>query len=372
MFSAAILRSLLVVVPILSCIPKLSISQEQRDTSRGSAIRDAIRQFDGGDSPYKVWLQQDVVWIISDEERKSFKLLQNDAERDQFIEAFWQRRNPTPDSFDNSYKDEHYRRIVYSNEHFGTRIPGWKNDRGRIYVMWGPPDEIESYLTRAQDKTAGTDPSSYPLEVWHYRYIEGIGEDVVLEFVDACKCGEYSMPMSPVRDKDVQIHAVKGLSSRPWGKLELGDPQQFVGPVNSPRIKFKSLEEKANFNLNWKQLPFEVQTDTIKATDFTSLVRTKVVFRDRDLIAAGNAGPRQTSINIFGRVMRSGELVWEIFENTVDAPSANTEPSSGAATTTFVKTLELPHGQYRIEVAAQEVNSDRWGTWVGRVEVSGQ
>src|SRR5678815_5869301 len=94
---------------------------------------------------YKKWLDEDVRWIITDEEQKAFKLLSNDEERDQFIEAFWQRRDPTPDTIENEFKEEHYRRMAYANEHFAAGIPGWKSDRGRIYVMYGPADEIESH-----------------------------------------------------------------------------------------------------------------------------------------------------------------------------------------------------------------------------------
>ena len=73
---------------------------------------------------YKKWLDEDVVYIISDEERKAFKQLSNDEERDQFIEAFWQRRDPTPDTEENEFKEEHYRRIEYANEHFAAGLPG--------------------------------------------------------------------------------------------------------------------------------------------------------------------------------------------------------------------------------------------------------
>ena len=94
---------------------------------------------------YRKWLDEDVRWIITDQERSAFMQLSNDEERDQFIEAFWQRRDPTPDTEENEFKEEHYRRIAYANEHFAAGIPGWKTDRGRIYIVFGPPDEIDSH-----------------------------------------------------------------------------------------------------------------------------------------------------------------------------------------------------------------------------------
>ena len=74
---------------------------------------------------YKKWLEQDVRWIITDTEAQAFKHLSNDEERDAFIESFWQRRNPSPDSPDNEYRDEIYARIQYANEHFAAGKPEW-------------------------------------------------------------------------------------------------------------------------------------------------------------------------------------------------------------------------------------------------------
>src|SRR5512140_3821812 len=97
------------------------------------------------ETPYRKWLNEDVAYIITDEERAAFKKLQTDEEREQFIEQFWLRRDPTPDTIENEFKEEHYRRIAYANEHYASGIPGWKADRGRIYIAYGPADEIESH-----------------------------------------------------------------------------------------------------------------------------------------------------------------------------------------------------------------------------------
>ena len=97
------------------------------------------------ETPYRKWLNEDVAYIITDEERSAFKRLQTDEEREQFIEQFWLRRDPTPDTFENEFREEHYRRIAYANEHYASGIPGWETDRGRIYITFGPPDEIESH-----------------------------------------------------------------------------------------------------------------------------------------------------------------------------------------------------------------------------------
>src|SRR6516225_11751193 len=116
---------------------KLTKEQKQK-------IKKTLKELD---TPYKTWLNEDVVYIISPEERRAFLQLETNEEREQFIEAFWLRRSSNPDLPENDFKEEHYRRIAYANEHFASGIPGWKTDRGRIYIIWGAPDEIESHPT---------------------------------------------------------------------------------------------------------------------------------------------------------------------------------------------------------------------------------
>ena len=173
---------------------------------------------------YKKWLDEDVVYIISAEEKAAFKQLSNDEERDNFIEAFWQRRDPTPDTPENEFKEEHYRRIEYANEHFAAGIPGWKTDRGRMYIMWGPADEVTSHPSggmyeRSQDEGGGQ-TTTYPFEDWRYRYLEGVGQEVIMEFVDACMCGEYRYEMDPGA-KDAMAH-VPGAGASDLEQMSIG------------------------------------------------------------------------------------------------------------------------------------------------------
>src|SRR6202048_5162911 len=158
---------------------------------------------------YRKWLDEDVRWIITDEEKSAFMQLSNDEERDQFIEAFWQRRDPTPDTEENEFKEEHYRRIEYANEHFAAGIPGWKSDRGRMYIMYGPADEIESHPSggayERPMEEGGGETSTFPFEDWRYRYLEGIGQEVIIEFVDTCMCGDYHMTLDR-SEKDALLY----------------------------------------------------------------------------------------------------------------------------------------------------------------------
>ena len=158
---------------------------------------------------YAKWVNEDVRWIITDEELAAFKGLSNDEERDQFIESFWLRRNPNPDSPENEYREEHYARIAYANEHFAAGKPGWRTDRGHIYIAYGKPDSIDSHPSggsyeRPMDEGGGN-TSTFPFETWHYRYLEGIGDNLDLEFVDTCMCGDYHMTIDR-SEKDALKH----------------------------------------------------------------------------------------------------------------------------------------------------------------------
>src|SRR5438552_2222135 len=226
---------------------------------------------------YKKWLDEDVVWIISDEERAAFKQLSNDEERDNFIEAFWQRRDPTPDTEENEYKEEHYQRIAYANEHFPAGIPGWKTDRGRIYIVFGKADEVDSHPSggtyERPMEEGGGETSTFPFEDWRYRYIEGIGQEVIIEFVDTCMCGDYHMTMDR-SEKDallmtpnagLTLYEQMGMSSKasrftgngierlgagPNSAMqqtkEFDRLEQFAKLQAAPKVKFTDLEEAVN------------------------------------------------------------------------------------------------------------------------------
>ncbi len=158
---------------------------------------------------YKTWVDQDVRWIITDQELQAFRSMSNDEERDQFIEAFWQRRNPNPDSPDNEFREQHYQRIAYANEHFAAGKPGWRTDRGHIYIAYGKPDSIDSHPSGGNYERpmeeGGGNTSTFPFEVWHYRYLEGVGDNIDIEFVDTCMCGDFHMTIDR-SEKDALKH----------------------------------------------------------------------------------------------------------------------------------------------------------------------
>src|SRR5260370_27536856 len=186
--------------------PKAPPVPQKLDKEQKRKIKKSLKELD---TPYKQWLNEDVVYIISPEERQAFLQLETNEEREQFIEQFWLRRSNNPDLPDNDFKEEHYRRIAYANEHFASGIPGWKTDRGRMYIMWGPADEVESHPTagtydRPMEEGGGS-TTTYPWETSRWRYLEGIAENIILEFVDPRRSGQYHLTIDP-SEKDALVH----------------------------------------------------------------------------------------------------------------------------------------------------------------------
>jgi GWxTD domain-containing protein len=155
------------------------------------------------------WVDQEVPDIASSEERNTFQGLRTDEEREQFIAAFWQRRDPTPGTADNEFRSEYYRRIADANQRFTTPsgIRGWLTDRGRTLILHGEPDQRANAALAALRREDGSVISLGPLELWRYRYIQGIGNNVELTFVDTARRGNYRLELDP-KQKDPLIKIV--------------------------------------------------------------------------------------------------------------------------------------------------------------------
>ena len=161
----------------------------------------ASNQVDQGpQTSWRKWLNEDVVYIISDDERSAFERLKTDEERQRFVDQFWLRRDPTVSTPENEFKEEHYRRIAYANDHWGQTQAGWKTDRGRIYIRYGPPDEIDSHrsggIYNRPSSDGGGAAMTYPFEDWLYSHFEGVGR-LSIEFVDSTQSGELRMSLNP-------------------------------------------------------------------------------------------------------------------------------------------------------------------------------
>ena len=352
---------------------------------------------------YRKWLDEDVRWIITDEERSTFMQLSNDEERDQFIEAFWQRRDPTPDTEENEYKEEHYRRIAYANEHFAAGIPGWKSDRGHMYIVFGPPDEIDSHPSGGSYERpmeeGGGETSTFPFETWRYRYIEGIGQEVMIEFVDTCMCNDYHMTLDR-SEKDalkytpnagLTLYEQMGMSSKTNRFTNGGLEQLGAGPFNqdlqtkefdrlsqfaklqaAPAVKFKDLEEIVSHKISVNLMPFDVRADFVKVTSDTVLVPVTIQLKNRDVTFQNKDGVERGTVNIFGRVTTLTGKVVQTFEDTVqvDVP-VELLPKTAENSSVYWKALPLRISQnrYRLDIVVKDVNGDRTGSWSRAIEI---
>ncbi len=367
---------------------KRSITEKQKKQNAKSLKQELSKT-------YKKWMDEDVRWIITDEERAAFKQLSNDEERDQFIEAFWQRRDPTPDTVENEFKEEHYRRMAYANEHFPAGIPGWKTDRGQMYIKFGPPDEIESHPSggsyqRPMDEGGGQ-TSTFPFEQWRYRYLEDIGQEVIIEFVDTCMCGDYHMTMDR-SEKDALLYVpgagatlyeqmgmrskvdrftgsgVERLGSSPFNKdlqsKQFDRLEQFAKLSKPPAVKFKDLEEVVSHKISVNLMPFDVRADFVKVTGDTVLVPVTLQVKNRDITFQNKDGVQRGTVNIFGRVTTLSGRIAQTFEDTVQADiPAELLPKTAENSQIYWKALPLRPGRYRFDIVVKDVNGDRVGTW---------
>jgi GWxTD domain-containing protein len=340
------------------------------------------------ETPYRKWLNEDVTYIITDEERKAFRNLNTDEEREQFIEQFWLRRDPSPDSQENEFKEEHYRRIAYANERYASGIPGWKTDRGRIYITFGPPDENESHPSggtyeRPFEEGGGT-TSTFPFEKWRYRWIEGIGSDIIIEFVDPTMTGEYRMTMDPsekdallyVPNAGLTMYEQMGLTSKadrfsrtdgtrlgtgtqplPQRMNQFERLQQFANLQKPPSVKFKDLEAAISSTVRYNMLPMKVRADFMKLTNSTILTNLTLQFEKKDLQYKQTDGVSKGVVNIYARVTSMARRVVNIFEDVVsiEFPSELTQQAV-VGSSMYQKSVPLAPGTYRLNVVVKDIN----------------
>jgi GWxTD domain-containing protein len=345
------------------------------------------------DPQSKKWVEEDVRYIITPEEYSAFIHLSTNEEREDFKEQFWARRNPDPDSPDNTAKEEHYRRIAYANEHFASGVPGWKTDRGRIYIMWGAPDEIDSHPSGgAYERPAaegGGETSTYPFEDWRYRDLEGIGENVEIEFTDKTMTGEYKLTMDP-SDKDallevpgagLTIPEMMGMSSKiarfqntngthmgqafgglPESYDEFSMLDRYTKIQQPPPVKFKDLVPYSTDRLVRDQVKFDYRFDFLRVTSDTVLVPITVQIPTRQLMFVEKEGVDSATLDLFARVTTlSGRLV-QTFEDTL-GQSVPVSLLQQSLTTSQIYQRQVPlnPGLYRLDIVVKDTTSGNVG-----------
>lgn len=344
---------------------------------------------------YREWPDKDVAYIITPQERDAYKKLKTNEEREQFIELFWRRRDPDPDTDENEYREEYYERIAYANEHYSSGIPGWKTDRGRVYIMYGKPDELETHpmggTYERPSYEGGGSTSTYPFEIWFYRYLPGIGSGIEIEFVDPTGSGEYRIARSP-DEKDALLH-IPGGGLTLAEQLGLADKTDRVlgygGKGNGfgyqreqdspfarmelirnlsapPQVKFNDLQGVLGITsgpiLEENPLNFELRVDFFRQTDDRVITAITVQTENKDLVFRDSGGLQRARMNIFGRIIAvSGKRVG-IFEDPVETTASPAELAEAKERkSAYQKAVPLAPGTYKVEVVVRDVETGATG-----------
>jgi GWxTD domain-containing protein len=354
------------------------------------------------ETPYKKWLNEEVYWIILPEERAAFSRLSTDDERDAFVENFWLKRDPTPDTEENEYREEYYRRIAYANETFASGIPGWKTDRGMIYIKYGAPDEREEHPTGGNYERpieeGGGMTTVYPFEKWRYRYLDGMGNDINIEFVDPSGSGEYRMTADP-SEKDALLY-VPGAGLTLYEQLGLACKQcrftrtdgthlgtgtmpmtssmdqfnrlgQMAALQKPPETKFKDLDQVVSTSIKYNLLPMKVRADYIPLTDSTALTNITIQFDRKDLSYKDERGISSAYVEVSGRVTNIARKYITSFDHELRPTGIPTEMLEKIARgpDIFQTTMSLKPGTYKLNVRAVDENSKNSSNFELRLDV---
>ncbi len=343
---------------------------------------------------YKDWVSKDVAYIITPDEIKAFKKLETDEERENFIENFWRRRDPEPDTEENEYREEFYERIAYANEKFTSGIPGWKTDRGRIYITFGKPDSVEAHPSGGSyDRPSyegGGSTTTYPFEIWFYRHLDNVGEGLEIEFVDPTGTGEYRIARN-ANEKDallmvpgagLTLGEELGLSNKgdrisgqtsgqnnfqreqdsPFRRLEVITALQ-----RPPQVKFGDLEKLAGGDsgslLNENPIDFELRVDFFRQSEERVIAAFTVQAENKELVFEDSGGLQTARMNIFGRVTAVSGKRSGIFEDSVSTSATPEELSEVRdRKSVYQKALALqPGGTYKVSVVVRDVKTGKAG-----------
>ena len=376
--------ALSVVVAASSFAVAQSQKQNQDPTDKPRNVKPELKK------AYKDWLDKDVTYIITDEERKAFKKLATDDERERFIEEFWRRRDPDPDTDENEFKEEYYERIAYANENFASGIPGWKTDRGRIWIMYGKPDGRETHpMGGSYDRPSyegGGNTSTYPFETWFYRYLPGVGSGIEIEFVDPTGSGEYRIARNP-NEKDALLMIPGGglTLSEQLGLTDRGDrilnnglsQGRFVREQDNPfsrlqliadlsrppQVKFNDLATMVGTGVvEDNPLNFDVRVDFFRQSDERVITAFTIQTENKDLVFNDSGGLQQARINIFGKVTSVAGRRVTIFEDPVITTATAEELTEAKdRKSAYQKAVPLLPGVYKVDVIVRDVTSGATG-----------
>lgn len=335
-------------------------------------------------SYYEKWLREDVVYIIQRDEKVVFESLTTDQEKEEFIEQFWRRRDPDLTTAANEFKDEHYRRLAYVNERYASGEPGWKTDRGRIYIIHGPPDGIDPHPSGgAYERTAfegGGMTATFPFEVWRYRHIDGVGDDVELEFIDPTWSGQYKLSVDP-DEKDAFAKAPLGDTlDEMEGLMKKGDRgtredtrimrrqdtafERFYRYHNvnkAPTIKYKDLQEIVKVQLTYDSFPFKIRVDHFRLNDAQTLVPITIEVENKDLTFVEENGLYVARVAIYGIITSiKNEILTEFEDEVVNRFSTSDLEKGRTQRSVYQKIIPVERGMpYKLDAVVKDLNTER-------------
>jgi GWxTD domain-containing protein len=388
MFKKSLIRSTALTVSILAAGASSVFAQEAKPTE--DPLTKARKVSEEKDKIYKNWLSKDVEYIITSDEKKAYKALKTDEERENFIENFWRRRDPDPDTEENEYREEYYERIAYANEHFASGIPGWKTDRGRIYITFGKPDSVETHQTggayERPSYEGGGSTTTYPFEVWFYRHLDNVGEGIEIEFVDPTGTGEYRIARSP-NEKDALLN-VPGAGLTTAESLGLANKGDRISGINSgynftreqdnpfrrmeiitslqrpPQVKFSDLQSSITDSgvIDNNSLDFDLRVDFFRQSDDRVITAFTVQANNKELAFEKVGGIETARMNIFGRIMAVSGKRSGIFEDSVTTNATTDElVEARDRKSIYQKAVALTPGTYKVDVVVRDVGTGNKG-----------
>lgn len=336
--------------------------------------------------PFEAWINEDVPYIITDEERKAFEQLKTDEERENFIATFWDRRDPDPDTEENEFKEEYYERLAYANEHYTSGIPGWKTDRGRIYIKFGKPDSIESHPSggayNRPSYEGGGSTTVYPFETWFYRHLDRVGDGIEIEFVDPTGTGEYRIArnadekdaLAMVPGAGLKTNELLGLATK--ADRSINSQASYMRDQDSlfrrmeilkdmsaaPNIKYTDITGVDSPVIDNDGLNFDVRIDYFRQSDERVIVAFTVQTENKELSFSDRGGLQVASMNINARIStvfgkRSGA-----FEDVVSTTASAAElAESRERKSVYQKAYVMTPGTYKVAVTVRDINGGKGG-----------
>jgi GWxTD domain-containing protein len=352
------------------CLPMLALGQSNSNRTPDAKQRRVKAE---PKTAFTGWPNQDVSLIITEAEKRAYSKLTTDEEREQFIAHFWSQRDPDPDTTENEYKDEYYERIAYANEHYSSGKAGWMSDRGRIYIKFGKPDEIESHpaggsYERQLSEGTGS-ATTYPFERWFYRHLPGVGSGIEIEFVDPTGSGEYRLARD-LTEKEITFTigtAQDSLASRSYRReqyspfaiselrMRLDQPPEFKGNsyggslVGSPSIDSNPLD-------------FDIGVAFFRQSDDRAVVAFTIQTDNNELVFKDVGGLQTARLNIVGRILTVTQKRIGDFEDSVSTTATAVELTEAKGRkSAYAKAVVLPPGRYRLDVRVRDIGSGAEG-----------